>query len=135
MILPHPLINPASPHYDEGKRPAILDFEDRYTVAELYAWAKITAAKYRARLGRKDDEARELAKIATFDNYAAALATLSPTMRRYGLDPEEIPAALAYESFGIEWDYRPTTDSHINLDPDTYERYVTDSIRAKKGTA
>jgi hypothetical protein len=35
----------------------------------LIAWAKITAMKYRLRVGKKDDPIKEIEKIKTFEAY------------------------------------------------------------------
>jgi len=66
----HPLLNPNSPHYKMiGGREAIEYMEEMFTRAELMAWAKLTAMKYRLRIGKKDDPSKEIAKIKTFEAY------------------------------------------------------------------
>ena len=72
----HPLLNPDSPHYrmcDDVE--AITRIEQMYTVDELKVWAKITAMKYRLRIGHKDDVSKEAAKIRTYEDYYKYLAT------------------------------------------------------------
>ena len=66
----HPLLNPESRHYSmvDGVE-AISRMEDMYTREELMAWAKITAMKYRLRIGNKDGGSKEVKKIQTFEAY------------------------------------------------------------------
>lgn len=66
----HPLLNPESKHYEMiGGVQAIELMESMFTVDELKAWAKLTAMKYRLRIGAKDDPEKEIAKIKTFEAY------------------------------------------------------------------
>jgi hypothetical protein len=66
----HPLLNPESKHYAMiGEVEAIELMEAMFTVEELKAWAKLTAIKYRLRIGGKDDPEKEIAKIKTFEAY------------------------------------------------------------------
>jgi len=66
----HPLLNEDSKHYSmvDGVE-AITRLEQMYTVEELLAWSKITAMKYRLRVGNKDDPSKEVKKIKTFEAY------------------------------------------------------------------
>ena len=70
----HPLINKESPHYQmvDGKE-SILLMEQMFTVEELMAWAKITSFKYRFRLGKKDDNSKDIKKMQTYEDYYKAL--------------------------------------------------------------
>jgi len=70
----HPLLNPDSKHYSmvDGVE-AISRMEDMYPKHELMVWAKITAMKYRLRIGNKDDVAKEAKKIETYEAYYAYL--------------------------------------------------------------
>lgn len=66
----HPLLNPNSPHYTMiGGVEAIELMEAMFTVEELMAWAKLTAMKYRLRIGAKDLPDEEIAKIKTYEAY------------------------------------------------------------------
>ena len=66
----HPLLNPDSKHYSmvDGIE-AISRMEDMYSKHELQIWAKITAMKYRLRIGNKDDAHKEVNKIKTYKAY------------------------------------------------------------------
>ena len=66
----HPLLNPDSPHYQmiDGVE-AITRMEQMYSTEDLMAWAKITAMKYRLRIGNKDDVVKEATKIAGYEAY------------------------------------------------------------------
>lgn len=70
----HPLLNPDSPHYSmvDGIE-SIERMEQMYTVEELMVWAKITAMKYRLRIGKKDDVSKESKKIETYEAYYSYL--------------------------------------------------------------
>ena len=65
----HPLINSDSPHYKVVDVEAIELMEKIFTVEELKAWAKITAMKYRLRIGKKDNIEKEVKKIKTYEKY------------------------------------------------------------------
>lgn len=66
----HPLLNPESTHYKMlGGVEAIEHMEAVYTTEELMAWAKLTAMKYRLRIGDKDSPEKEIKKIKTFEAY------------------------------------------------------------------
>lgn len=68
----HPLINPDSPHYQMcGGKESIEVMEAVFTTEELMAWAKITAFKYRMRIGGKQGESaeKESHKIKTYEDY------------------------------------------------------------------
>jgi len=66
----HPLLNPESKHYSmvDGVE-AITRMEQMYSIEELMVWAKLTAMKYRLRIGNKDDVAKEAVKIAGYEAY------------------------------------------------------------------
>ena len=68
--IPHPLLNPDSTHYQmcDGVE-AITRMEQMYSTKELMIWAKITAMKYRLRIGNKDEIARENTKIKGYEAY------------------------------------------------------------------
>lgn len=72
----HPLKNPDSTHYSMWRDSmtneeveAIDLLEKMATKAELLAWAKISLLYYRLRIGKKDDIAKEMKKIQTFEAY------------------------------------------------------------------
>jgi len=75
----HPLKNPDSSHYamwhnGDGEAVEAIDLmEKMFAPEELLAWAKITALKYRLRIGKKDDIAKEMKKIETYEAYIAYL--------------------------------------------------------------
>lgn len=73
----HPLLNKDSKHYEmsDGIQ-AIERFEQMYSREELLIWAKITAMKYRMRIGYKDDVAKEVKKIKTYDDYCKYLIAM-----------------------------------------------------------
>jgi hypothetical protein len=66
----HPLINPDSPHYSmvDGVE-AIERIEQMYSKEDIMAWCKISAMKYRLRIGNKDDVLKEATKIKGFEAY------------------------------------------------------------------
>ena len=72
----HPLLNPDSKHYSmiDGVE-AVQRLEEMYTPEELMIWAKITAMKYRLRIGNKDDANKEATKIKTYEAYYTYLST------------------------------------------------------------
>jgi hypothetical protein len=74
MKMKHPLLNPDSSHYSmvDGVE-AIERMEGMYTQEEMKIWAKITAMKYRLRIGNKDDAVKEVKKIQTYEAYYAYL--------------------------------------------------------------
>lgn len=55
----HPLLNPKSPHYGNGKDATIYDLWDRYSVIEMRSWCLINAEKYHARKGKKQGESEQ----------------------------------------------------------------------------
>ena len=65
----HPLLNPESTHYSITGNEAIELMESMYSIEELMSWAKITAMKYRLRIGKKDDPSKELIKIKGYEDY------------------------------------------------------------------
>ena len=69
-MMKHPLLNPESTHYSmaDGVE-AVTRLEEMYTYEELAVWAKITAMKYRLRIGHKDDPLKEVKKIQTYEAY------------------------------------------------------------------
>jgi len=66
----HPLKNPDSKHYQmiDGIE-SIERIEQMYSVKDLMAWAKITAMKYRLRIGNKDNIHQEATKIKGYEAY------------------------------------------------------------------
>ena len=66
----HPLLNEDSKHYSmvDGVE-SIERMEQMYTIPELMAWAKLTAMKYRLRIGNKDAAEQEVKKIQTYEAY------------------------------------------------------------------
>lgn len=66
----HPLKNPDSKHYQmvDGIE-SIERLEQMYSRKELMAWAKISAMKYRMRIGHKDNTQKEVTKILGFEAY------------------------------------------------------------------
>ena len=76
----HPILNPDSPHYAmPGGKEAIEHLEAMYQPEELMAWAKITAMKYRLRIGKKDDPIKEIEKIRTYEAYYEYLSSKDQT--------------------------------------------------------
>lgn len=76
----HPLKNPDSTHYamwrdsvTNEEVEAIDLLEKMATKAELLAWAKISLLYYRLRIGKKDDIAKEMTKIKTYEAYIEQL--------------------------------------------------------------
>lgn len=75
----HPLKNPNSSHYamwhnGDGEAVEAIDLmEKMFTQDELLTWAKITVLKYRLRIGKKDDIAKEMKKIETYEAYVRYL--------------------------------------------------------------
>jgi len=66
----HPLLNPDSSHYSMADGiEAISRMEQMYSMEELAVWAKITAMKYRLRIGHKDEPKKEIQKIRTYEDY------------------------------------------------------------------
>ena len=99
----HPLINKTdSSHYDSTGKPAIVDFEERYTVEELMVWAKITKAKYdhpaRAAKGQIEADKR---KSDTYESYYIMLSLIYLEYSQY----RHIPAAEAYNKLGYVFDF------------------------------
>jgi len=74
----HPLKNPDSKHYQmvDGVE-AIERLEQMYSTEELLAWAKLSAMKYRLRIGRKDDVQKETTKILGFEAYYKYLKNIA----------------------------------------------------------
>lgn len=70
----HPLINPDSRHYQmvDGIESIHL-MESMFTKEEMAIWAKITSYKYRFRLGKKDDDAKDIKKMKTYEEYYRCL--------------------------------------------------------------
>lgn len=77
MKAQHPLLNPDSKHYAmaDGVE-AITRMEMMFSIDELMAWAKISAMKYRLRIGAKDDPLKEVKKIKTFEAYYVYLKNM-----------------------------------------------------------
>lgn len=73
----HPLKNHDSKHYSMVDGIEAVDrLEQMYSREDLMAWAKISAMKYRLRIGNKDDVAKEATKIKTFEAYYKHLEAL-----------------------------------------------------------
>ena len=73
----HPLINPDSRHYAmPGGDEAIGLMEQFFSIESLMAWARITVMKYRLRIGKKDDAAKEVKKIRTYEEYYTYLDSM-----------------------------------------------------------
>jgi len=73
----HPLLNSDSSHYRmTGGVEAIELMEAMFTREELMAWAKLTAMKYRLRIGDKDSPEKEIKKIKTYEAYYKYLEEL-----------------------------------------------------------
>lgn len=66
----HPLLNPDSTHYQmvDGVE-SIERLEQMYSLEEMMIWAKITAMKYRMRIGNKDNAEKEAVKIRGYEKY------------------------------------------------------------------
>ena len=74
----HPLKNEESRHYVMVDGVESIDlFEMMYTTEELMAWAKITAMKYRMRVGKKDTVLKEIKKMNTYEDYYEYLSKKS----------------------------------------------------------
>lgn len=71
----HPLINSDSRHYQmvDGVESISL-MESMFTIEEMMIWAKITSYKYRFRLGKKDDDLKDIKKMKTYEDYYRWLA-------------------------------------------------------------
>jgi len=73
----HPLINPASSHYDNNGKSAIRDFESEESILALMHWARLSAKKYehpnRASKGQVEGDK---VKAKTFRAYEAFLLGL-----------------------------------------------------------
>ena len=76
----HPLINENSRHYQmpDGSD-SIEQMELLFTREQLMSWALITSYKYRLRIGKKDDAAKEVEKINIYEKYYKYLDQLTPT--------------------------------------------------------
>lgn len=87
----HPLKNPDSSHYamwhnGDGEAVEAIDLmEKMFTPEELLTWAKITVLKYRLRIGKKDDIAKEMKKIETYEAYVHYLEAM-PRMKSTKID-------------------------------------------------
>ena len=100
----HPLKNPeSSKHYDAepGGKSAIENFEERFTVKQLFDWALLTEEKYMYRLYRKGQEDSDLKKAETYRNYHKMLKQIIdkyPTLA-------DMTAKTAYNHLGYRWEY------------------------------
>ncbi len=95
----HPLLNPNSKHYDDGKKTTIEVFEEEHTVRQLLNWALLNAEKYMHRQDRKGQKESDLEKIETYKNYMVVLVGLSK--KGYA----DMVCKRAYEKENIEWSY------------------------------
>ena len=77
-IQKHPLLNPESTHYQmvDGIE-SVERLEQMYSREDMLAWAKITAMKYRMRIGNKDDSNKEAVKIRTYEDYFVYLDNMT----------------------------------------------------------
>ena len=73
----HPLLNPESTHYQmfDGVE-AIERLEQMFSKEELATWARVTAFKYRLRIGNKDNVEKEVTKILGYEAYYEYLKEL-----------------------------------------------------------
>ena len=73
----HPLINENSRHHQmpDGSD-SIEQMELLFTREQLMSWALITSYKYRFRIGKKDDAAKEVEKINIYEKYYRYLERL-----------------------------------------------------------
>lgn len=69
----HPLINPKSSHYDNGKKTAIEELEEELTVQEMIGYCKGNIKKYSYRLEEKGQKESDLIKIQTYEAYLRVL--------------------------------------------------------------
>jgi hypothetical protein len=66
----NPLKNPESKHYQMVDGIESIDrMEQMFSIDELMVWAKITAMKYRMRIGNKDAAEKEAQKIRDYEAY------------------------------------------------------------------
>lgn len=66
----HPLVNPESKHYEMiGGKQSVEYMELMFTHEEMMSWAKVTAMKYRLRIGNKDEPSKEVEKIRGYEAY------------------------------------------------------------------
>ena len=98
----HPLINPASSHYDNNGKSAIKDFEADENLTALISWARISAKKYehpnRASKGQVEGDK---VKAKTFRAYEAFLLDIV-------IDFPELQSTCAltvYDLLKIELEY------------------------------
>ena len=102
----HPLINNASPYYNEVTGPqdktAIEDFEDKFMVSTLMSWALVTREKYRHPKRKDKGEAeKDIGKEKTYDDYYNMLRELAIK----DLTVLEMTATKAFEKHEIKWRY------------------------------
>jgi len=77
---PHPLLNPDSKHYQMATGvEAVERMEQMYSKEELAVWAKITAMKYRLRIGNKIGAKQDIEKIKTYEDYYKYLTDVEKT--------------------------------------------------------
>lgn len=105
-------MNPASKHYyDDGGKPTIQQFEEKYPPTELYIWAKITREKYLSRVGKKEGT-DDKAKIEDYTRYIVFLEqTVLPVIVSEVVAAEDpislsqLPASDWYKKLSIEMEY------------------------------
>ena len=92
----HPLIDPGSPYYDANGEPTIFKLERELTVCEMIGACIFNIGKYKARLGKKDDPARELEKIGRYEVYLEELLQIP---MRHHMDK----VSYAWAKMNITW--------------------------------
>jgi len=74
MAIKHPLVNSKSKHYTHPEGVESIEYlEKMFTKEEMMVWTKITAMKYRMRIGKKDSIEEEMEKINGYENYYSYL--------------------------------------------------------------
>ncbi len=93
-----------SSHYDgqePGSKTLIEQFEEQYTIRELYSWSKLNIAKYYGRLGKKSDPDEEMRKIKTYTDYSQMLKGIIDSTPALA----DITAKTAYDQLKMKWRY------------------------------
>ncbi len=95
----HPLLNIESAgHYDQKDKTAIHLLEESATVAEQVGWCKGNIAKYKYRCKYKGEEAKDIKKIETYENYLLLLQSLVP-------EALHMRVFEAYQKYGVRLTY------------------------------
>lgn len=95
----HPLINPKSSHYDNGKKTAIEELEEELTVQEMIGYCKGNIKKYSYRLEEKGQKESDLIKIQTYEAYLRVLKSIYAIHRSFIVKS-------AFAIAGIKFRYR-----------------------------